>query len=87
MSDLCCWSMKKYAMNNFWYDVLKAKYEDQIKRLLSDKDSFIDVVNTEDAYHNFYNLREYMNLNGYSENANLRKLQDINNIKRVLPRK
>ena len=39
------------------------------------------------AYHDFYNLREYMNLNGYSENANLRKFQEINNIKRVLPRK
>ena len=68
-------------MNNFWYDVLKAKYEDQIKRLLSDTDSFIYVVSTEDAYHDFYNLREYMNLNGYSENANLRKFQDIDNKK------
>ena len=70
-------------MKNFWSDVLKAKYEDQIKRLLSDTDSFIYVVNTEDAYHDFYNLREYMNLNGYSEreNANLCKFQDIDNKK------
>ena len=71
----------KYVMNHFWYDVLKAKYEDQIKLLLSDTDSFIYAVNTEDAYHDLYNLREYMDLSGYSENTKLCKLQDINNKK------
>ena len=74
-------------MNNFWYDVLKARYEDQIKLSLSDTDSFIYAVNTEDAYHDFYNLREYMDLSGYSKNVKLRKFQDINNVTRVLPRK
>ena len=71
----------KYVMNHFWYDVLKAKYEDQIKLLLSDTDSFIYAVNTEDAYHDLYNLREYMDLSGYSENTKLCKFQDINNKK------
>ena len=47
----------KYVMNHFWYEVLKVKYEDQIKLLLSDTDSFIYAVNTEDAYHDLYNLR------------------------------
>ena len=71
----------KYVMNHFWYDVLKAKYEDQIKLLLSDTDSFIYAVNTEDAYHDLYNLREYIDLSGYSENTKLCKFQDINNKK------
>ena len=52
----------KYIMNHFWYDVLKEKYEDRIKLLLSDTDSFIYSVYTNDAYSDLYDLREYMDL-------------------------
>ena len=71
----------KYIMNHFWYDVLKEKYEDRIKLLLSDTDSFIYSVYTNDAYSDLYDLREYMDLSGYSTDSPLQKYHNSQNKK------
>ena len=71
----------KYIMNHFWYDVLKEKYEDRIKLLLSYTDSFIYSVYTNDAHSDLYELREYMDLSGYSIDSPLRKYHNSRNKK------
>ena len=71
----------KYIMNHFWYDVLEEKYEDRIKLLLSDTDSFIYSVYTNDAYSDLYDLREYMDLSGYSTDSSLKKYHNSQNKK------
>ena len=71
----------KYIMNHFWYDVLKEKYGSKIKLLLSDTDSFIYAVNTEDAYSDLYDLKEYMDLSGYLMNSPLQKYHNSANKK------
>ena len=63
-----------YIMNHFWYDVLKEKYEDRIKLLLSDTDSYIYSVYTNNAYSDLYDLREYnMDLSSYTTDSPLQK--------------
>ena len=49
----------KHTMQSMWYDILKPKYDDNIKLLLSDTDSFIYAVFTEDGYQDLYDLRDY----------------------------
>ena len=71
----------KYILNHFWYDVLKEKYEDRIKLLLSDTDSFIYSVYTNNAYSDLYELREYMDLSGYSTDSPLQKYHNSANKK------
>ena len=66
----------KYIMGKFWYTVLKPKYGENIKLLLSDTDSFIYAVYTEDGYQDLYDLREYMDLSGYSNTSPLASFYD-----------
>ena len=71
----------KYIMNHFWYDVLKEKYGNKIKLLLSDTDSFIYAVNSEDAYSDLYDLKEYMDLSSFLINSPLQKYHNSANKK------
>ena len=75
----------KNIMNHFWYDVLKEKHGNKIKLLLSDTDSFIYAVNTEDAYRDLYDLKEYMDLSSYSTNSPLQKYH--NSVNKKVPGK
>ena len=75
----------KNIMNHFWYDVLKEKYGNKIKLLLSDTDSFIYAVNTEDAYLDLYDLKEYMDLSSYSTISPLQKYH--NSVNKKVPGK
>ena len=72
----------KYIMGDFWYNVLKPKYDDRIKLILSDTDSFIYGVHTQDGYEDLYGMRELMDLSGYLKNTPLEKYYDPQN-KRV----
>ena len=71
----------KNIMGDFWYGVMKPRYGDQIKLLLSDTDSFIYAVYTEDGYQDLYDLREYMDLSGYSTTSLLAPFRDVTNKK------
>lgn len=68
-------------MTSFWYDVLKPRYGENIKLLLSDTDSFIYSVYTEDSYRDLYELREYMDLAAYDEKTCLGQFKDVTNKK------
>ena len=71
----------KYAMGDFWYNVLKPKYGERIKLILSDTDSFIYGVYTNDAYEDMYQIRHLLDLSGYNENTPLGKFYDSSNRK------
>ena len=71
----------KNIMGSFWYDVLKPKYGDKIRLLLSDTDSFIYGVYTEDAYQDLFNIKHLMDLSGYNQSTALGKFADQSNKK------
>ena len=64
-----------------WYNVLKPKYGDKIKLVLSDTDSFIYGVYTDDGYKDLYGIRELLDLSGYVKNTPLEKFCDPQNKK------
>lgn len=68
-------------MGWFWYHVLKPKYGDGVKLLLSDTDSFIYAAYTEDGYQDLYDLKDHMDLSGYVENTPLYSYRDPANKK------
>ena len=71
----------KNIMGDFWYGVMKPRYGTQIKLLLSDTDSFVYAVYTADGYKDLYDLREYMDLSGYSTTSILAPFRDVTNKK------
>ena len=68
-------------MTSFWYDVIKSQYGQNAKLLLSDTDSFIYSVFTEDGYRDLYELRDHMDLAAYEEKTPLGKFKDSSNKK------
>ena len=71
----------KNIMYDFWYNVLKPMYADKVKLILSDTDSFVYGVYTEDSYLDLYNNRHYMDLSGYDHCTVLGKFYDKSNKK------
>lgn len=71
----------KCIMGSFWYEILKPRYGSNIKLLLSDTDSFIYAVYTEDGYNDLYDMKDFMDLASYREGTPLGKFKDIKNKK------
>ena len=71
----------KNIMGDFWYNTLKEIYDDKIKLILSDTDSFVYAVQTEDGYQDLYNIRDKMDLSGYDKSTPLGKFHDPSNKK------
>ena len=71
----------KFIMGDFWYNTLKPMYGHKIKLLLSDTDSFIYGIESEDGYKDLYNIRDKMDLSGYNENTRLGQFRDLKNKK------
>ena len=60
-----CMSILDYSklnMYSFFYDVLKPKYQDNIKLVYTDTDSCVMKVETDDLYEDFKEINEYMDL-------------------------
>ena len=66
----------KHIMGDYWYNVLKPKYGDKIKLILSDTDSFIFGVYRNDSYEDMYQMRHLLDLSGYKQNTPLGKFHD-----------
>ena len=50
----------KFHMYSFYYDVLKPTYQDNIKLVYTDTDSYVIKVETDDLYEDFKEINEYM---------------------------
>ena len=57
----------KIHMYSFYYDVLKPKYDDKIKLVHTDTDSFVIKVETDDIYEDFKEIHEYMDFSDYPQ--------------------
>lgn len=66
----------KHFMGQLWYTILKPKYGTNIKLLLSDTDSFVYATYTNDAYKDLYDIRQHMDLSGYSKTSPLAAFRD-----------
>ena len=53
-------------MYSFYYDVLKAKYKEDVRLIYTDTDSYGTQTFTEDIYEDWKGIKEYM---GLSENS------------------
>ena len=63
----------KHLMMWYWYDVLKQKYKDNIKLILSDTDSLLFIVYTEDIYKDMIDksFKQHLDLSNYEESSKL----------------
>ena len=68
----------KLHMYEFWYDYLKEKYNDKIKLIYTDTDSFVIEVETDDIYKDMYEDRH---LYDFSEYPNDHPNYSLNNKK------
>ena len=59
--------LSKFHMYQFGYDVVKKKYDDKIKLLHTDTDSFIFHVDTEVLDKCFDDMKEHMDFSGYGK--------------------
>ena len=57
----------KHLILEWWYDILKAKYGDKVKLILSDTDSLLYLVETEDSYRDLVGMKDKMDLSGYPD--------------------
>jgi hypothetical protein len=59
--------LSKLHMYQYHYDVMKKNYDDKIKLLYTDTDSFIYHIETEDLYKDFDDIKEHMDFSGYDK--------------------
>ena len=55
----------KIHMYSFYYDVLKPKYNDDIKLVYTDTDSYVIKVETDDLYEDLKDINDYMDFSDY----------------------
>jgi len=59
--------LSKVHMYSFYYDVLKAKYQENIRLIYTDTDSYVLQTFTEDIYEDWKEIKEYMDFSGYDK--------------------
>lgn len=57
--------ISKLHMYQFYYDVLKKKYNEHIKLVYTDTDSYVIQTFTDDIYKDFKELHQYMDFSDY----------------------
>ena len=62
---VCILELSKLHMYQYYYDVMK-KYDDKIKLLYTDTDSFIFHIET-DLYKDLGDMKEHMDFSGYDK--------------------
>ena len=56
-------------MYQFHYDYIKNKYDSNLKLLLTDTDTLMHEIKTEDVYEDFSNNKEMFNFSTYSSKS------------------
>ena len=72
--------LSKLHMYNFYYDVLKERYGDNVRLAYTDTDSYILKIETEDVYDDFKKLGNYFDFSNYEETHNN---YDLTNNKKI----
>ena len=63
---MCILELNKVLMYEFHYDYIKNKYGNNSRLLLTDTDSLMYEIKTEDVYKNFSNDKEMFDFGNYS---------------------
>ena len=63
--------ISKKHMYDFYYNVMKPKYGDDMKLVLTDTDSFVLVIKTDDFYDDMYKMRERFDTSNYPKDHKL----------------
>ena len=59
--------LSKVHMYSFYYDVLKARYKDDVRLIYTDTDSYVIQTFTEDIYEDWKGIKDYMDFSGYDK--------------------
>ena len=59
--------LSKLHMYRFYYDVLKKKYNNDVRLIYTDTDSFVIHTKTEDIYDDFKQINKYMDFSDYDK--------------------
>ena len=70
--------LSKLHMYSFYYDVLKEKYNENVRLIYTDTDSFVIHTKTKDIYDDFKEINDQMDFSGYDKNH---KCYDPTNMK------
>ena len=57
--------LSKYLMYDFHYNTMKVKYDNKIELLMTDTDSLVYKVETEDFYKDMYEMKEHFDMSEY----------------------
>ena len=60
--------LSKVHMYSFYYDVLKARYKDDVRLIYTDTDSYVIQTFAEDIYEDWKGIKDYMDFSGYDKN-------------------
>ena len=60
--------LSKYHMYNFHYNIMKKKYNDDIKLLFTDTDSLCYQIKTKDLYNDMIDMKEHFDFSEYPTN-------------------
>ena len=63
--------LSKLHMYDFHYNVMKPKYGDNIELLMTDTDSFVYKIKTDDFYQDMCEMKEYYDMSEYSKECSL----------------
>ena len=63
--------LSKYLMFDFYYKVLKKRYDDKIKQLFTDTDSLCVEIVTDDVYEGMKEQKEYYDFSEYPKDHSL----------------
>ena len=61
--------LSKLHMYDFHYNTMKPKYGDNIELLMTDTDSFVYKIKTDDFYQDMYNSKEYYDMSEYPKQS------------------
>ena len=64
---VCILELSKLHVYQYFYDVMKKKYDDKIKLFYTDTDSFIFQIETEALYNGFGDMKGHMDFSGYGK--------------------
>ena len=59
--------LSKLHMYSFYYDVLKEKYNENVRLVYTDTDSFVIHTKTKDVYDDFNEIKDQMDFSGYDK--------------------
>lgn len=59
--------LSKYHMYNFHYNIMKPKYGENLELMMTDTDSLLYKIETNDFYKDMYEMKEYFDMSEYSK--------------------